>query len=196
MLGVGEGRGGEGWAGLGWAGLGCRRSPQLSLLNVAGGRRTITIDLLQFPYALVSQTSKGPPVWRVTAGCMRDILYETDYTTTPPTLNANVPRATPQVSQACGEPSLGERGTPSLSLHQAKGAFPPSPSSKAFHSGTFPLQRQTRVNFLGKTLPPEDLEPPSPPPWSKTAEGSTIETIDAPGKSRVARGNTTAHYNT
>ena len=22
---------------------------------------------------------KGPPVWRVTAGCMRDILYETDY---------------------------------------------------------------------------------------------------------------------
>ena len=85
VLGVGEGRGGEGWAGLGWAGLGwaglgCGRSPQLSLLNVAGGRRTITIDLLQFPYALVSQTSKGPPVWRVTAGCMRDILYETDYT--------------------------------------------------------------------------------------------------------------------
>ena len=80
MLGVGEGRGGDGWAGLGWAGLGCGRSPQLSLLNVAGGRRTITIDLLQFPYALVSQTSKGPPVWRVTAGCMRDILYETDYT--------------------------------------------------------------------------------------------------------------------
>ena len=40
----------------------------------------MTIDLLQFPYALVSQTSKGPPVWRVTAGCMRDILYETDYT--------------------------------------------------------------------------------------------------------------------
>ena len=84
VLGVGEGRGGEGWAGLGWAGLGwaglgCGRSPQLSLLNVAGGRRTITIDLLQFPYALVSQTSKGPPVWRVTAGCMRDILYETDY---------------------------------------------------------------------------------------------------------------------
>ena len=65
----GEGRGGQG----------CGGSPQLSLLNVPGGRRTITIDLLQFPYALVSQTSKGPPVWRVTAGCMRDILYETDY---------------------------------------------------------------------------------------------------------------------
>ena len=79
MLGVGEGRGGEGWAGLGWAGLGCGGSPQLSLLNVPGGPRTITIDLLQFPSALVSQTSKGSPVWRVTAGCMRDILYETDY---------------------------------------------------------------------------------------------------------------------
>ena len=69
MLGVGEGR----------AGLGCGGSPQLSLLNVPGGPRTITIDLLQFPSALVSQTSKGPPVWRVTAGSMRDILYETDY---------------------------------------------------------------------------------------------------------------------
>ena len=98
MLGVGEGRGGEGraglgWAGLGWAGLGCGRSPQLSLLNVAGGRRTITIDLLQFPYALVSQTSKGPPVWRVTAGCMRDILYETDYA---------APVAPPQLMQIYG----------------------------------------------------------------------------------------------
>ena len=100
MLGVGEGRGGLGWAGLGWAGLGwaglgwaAARSPQLSLLNVPGGRRTITIDLLQFPYALVSQTSKGPPVWRVTAGCMRDILYETDYA---------APVAPPQVMQIYG----------------------------------------------------------------------------------------------
>ena len=80
VLGVGEGRGGSGRGGEGRGGLGCGGSPQLSLLNVPGGPRTITIDLLQFPYALVSQTSKGPPVWRVTAGCMRDILYETDYT--------------------------------------------------------------------------------------------------------------------
>ena len=85
MLGVGEGRGGEGRGGEGRGGegrggQGCGGSPQLSLLNVPGGSRTMTIDLLQFPYALVSQTSKGPPVWRVTAGCMRDILYETDYT--------------------------------------------------------------------------------------------------------------------
>ena len=71
MLGVGEG--------LGWAGLGCGGSPQLSLLNVPWGPRTITIDLLQVPSALVSQTSKGSPIWRVPAGCMRDILYETDY---------------------------------------------------------------------------------------------------------------------
>ena len=83
VLGVGEGRGGEGWAGLGWAGLGwagLRAQPPAVSFERCGGRRTITIDLLQFPYALVSQTSKGPPVWRVTAGCMRDILYETDYT--------------------------------------------------------------------------------------------------------------------
>ena len=41
----------------------------------------MTFDLLQYPSALVSQTSKGSPVWRVTAGCMRDILvlYETDH---------------------------------------------------------------------------------------------------------------------
>ena len=80
MLGVGEGRGGEGKAGLGWAAAAARGSLQLSLLNVPGGPRPITIDLLQFPSALVSQTSKGSPVWRVTAGCMQDILYETDYT--------------------------------------------------------------------------------------------------------------------
>ena len=75
MLGIGEGRGG-----LGWAGLGCGGSPQLSLLNVSVGPRIITIDSLQCPSALVSQTSKGSPVWRVTAGCMREILYEMDYT--------------------------------------------------------------------------------------------------------------------
>ena len=83
VLGVGEGRGGGGGrVGLGWAAL--RRqpaSPQLSFLDVPGGPRTITIDVLQFLYALVSQTSKGPPVWHVTAGCMGDILYETDYAT-------------------------------------------------------------------------------------------------------------------
>ena len=79
MLGVGEGRVGSGRGGEGRGGQGCGGSPQLSLLNVPGGPRTITIDFLQFPYALISQTSKGPPVWRVIAGCMRDILYETDY---------------------------------------------------------------------------------------------------------------------
>ena len=93
MLGVGEGRGGSGRGGEGRGGQGCGGSPQLSLLNVPGGPRTITIDLLQFPYALVSQTSKGPPVWRVTAGCMRDILYETDYA---------APVAPPQVMQIYG----------------------------------------------------------------------------------------------
>ena len=86
MLGVGEGRGGEGRAGL-------RRQPPAVSFERSGGRRTITIDLLQFPYALVSQTSKGPPVWRVTAGCMRDILYETDYA---------APVAPPQVMQIYG----------------------------------------------------------------------------------------------
>ena len=44
-----------------------------------GGPRTITINLWQFPSALVSQTSKGSPFWRVTAECMQDSLYETDY---------------------------------------------------------------------------------------------------------------------
>ena len=93
MLVLGVGEGGLGWAGLRWAGLGCGGSHQLSLLNVPGGPRTITIDLMQFPSALVSQTSKGSLVWRVTAGCMRDILYETDYA---------APVAPPQLMQIYG----------------------------------------------------------------------------------------------
>ena len=73
VIGVGEGRGGLGWAGL-------RQQPTAVSFERSGGPCTTTIDLLSFPSALASQTSKGSPVWRVAAGCMRDIFYETDCT--------------------------------------------------------------------------------------------------------------------
>ena len=67
----------SGWAagGSGWAADG---SPKL-ILSTFWVLRTIPITVLQSLPALASQTAEVLPVWRVAAGTMWVILYETDY---------------------------------------------------------------------------------------------------------------------
>ncbi len=81
-----EGKAGLGWAGLGWAGLGwAAAQPQLSLLHVPCGALARQLFHGHFPQTWPVRRTQGGLnyMWHgyiyIYVGCMRDILYKTDY---------------------------------------------------------------------------------------------------------------------